>query len=116
MMRDVATMAEIGQDYPERLAALREAMGGVTFAEFTERLAAGVELLRAASGRTGGAGEASLDQRWEWHLVHRLGMPDTWVRGRCRHGEVTPVEALSGEVVAQLCLTCDTQFPAPDGG
>jgi hypothetical protein len=54
-----------------------------------------------------------LDPRWEWRLVRRLGMPDEWVRGRCLHTEVEPVESAAGEAVAQLCLTCDTQFPAP---
>jgi hypothetical protein len=38
------------------------------------------------------------------------------VRGRCRHTEVIPVEAvdLGGpvQVVAHLCLTCDAQLLA----
>jgi len=58
------------------------------------------------------SGAVRLDPRWEWKLVRRLGMPDEWVRVRCLHTEVEPVES-AGEVVAQLCLTCDTQFPAP---
>lgn len=29
---------------------------------------------------------------------------------RCLHTEVIPVESVTGEVVAQLCLTCDTQL------
>ena len=31
---------------------------------------------------------------------------------RCVHGRRTPVEALDGETVAQLCLNCDTQLSA----
>lgn len=54
-----------------------------------------------------------LDPRWEWTLVQRLGMPDEWIRVRCLHTEVAPVESVTGDVVAQLCLTCDIQLPAP---
>jgi hypothetical protein len=56
-----------------------------------------------------------LDPRWEWTLVQALGMPDRWIKIRCLHTEIEPVTSLAGETVAQLCLTCDTQFPAPDG-
>jgi hypothetical protein len=56
---------------------------------------------------------AKLDPRWEWHLVQRLGMPDVWIKIRCLHTEVVPVESVAGTVVAQLCLTCDTQLPPP---
>lgn len=41
------TMAEIEEDYPERLAALKAAMG-ISFAEAMKKLAAGLELYRAA--------------------------------------------------------------------
>jgi hypothetical protein len=58
-------------------------------------------------------GEIDLDPRWEWRMVQRLGMPDLWLKVRCLHTEIIPVESMAGEVVAQLCLTCDTQFPAP---
>ena len=54
-------------------------------------------------------------RRWEWVLLRRIGMPDEWIRVRCKHMEVIPVESVTGDVVAQLCLTCDTQFPSPDG-
>jgi hypothetical protein len=54
-----------------------------------------------------------LDPRWEWHEVTLLSEPGpVYIKGRCRHTEVVPVES-AGEVVAQLCLTCDTQLPAP---
>lgn len=33
-----------------------------------------------------------------------------YIKGMCRHTEVVPVEALDGNVVAKLCLTCDQQF------
>lgn len=59
------------------------------------------------------SGAVELDPRWEWQLVRGLGVPDRWVKARCRHLEVEVVKSLAGEVVAQLCLTCDTQFPAP---
>lgn len=57
-----------------------------------------------------GMSDAVLDPRWEWMLIERMGMGDEWIKVRCRHVEVVPVEAVAGEVVAQLCLTCDTQF------
>jgi hypothetical protein len=53
-----------------------------------------------------------LDPRWEWIEATTCSDPGPrWVRARCRHLEVIPVEGLSGEVVAHLCLTCDTQLP-----
>ena len=58
--------------------------------------------------------DMELDPRWEWHLIQRLGMADEYLRGRCLHTEIIPVESsVTGHVVAQLCRTCDTQFPAP---
>lgn len=53
-----------------------------------------------------------LDPRWEWIETVSLDGGPQWVRGRCRHLEVVPVEATNGEIVAQLCTTCDTQLPA----
>lgn len=52
------------------------------------------------------------DPRWEWvEAPRKLSDPaPRYVKGRCRHTEVVPVEA-GGELVAQLCLTCDTQLP-----
>ena len=59
------------------------------------------------------ANAVRLDPRWEWTLIQGLGVPDVWVKARCLHTEVIPVESVTGDVVAQLCLTCDTPFPAP---
>jgi hypothetical protein len=58
---------------------------------------------------------ADLDPRWEWHHVCSAdGTLDRWVRGGCNHLEVVNVDvALTGEVVARLCVTCDTQLPPP---
>lgn len=58
-----------------------------------------------------------LDDRWEWIEERTFGSPEPqYVRGRCRHREVVPVESLGVlgpvEVVAHLCLTCDAQLPA----
>lgn len=55
---------------------------------------------------------AELDPRWEWTEVRRMcDVAPTYIKGRCLHTEVVTVEA-GGEVVAQLCQTCDTQLPA----
>lgn len=52
------------------------------------------------------------DPRWEWVEVTRLGDPQRrYVKGYCNHLEVVPVES-GGDLVAILCLTCDTQLPA----
>jgi hypothetical protein len=58
-------------------------------------------------------GEVERDPRWEWIPVPTYGNPDLVVQGRCHHVEVVPVESVTGEVVAQLCLTCDAQFGLP---
>jgi hypothetical protein len=63
--------------------------------------------------QTPGSGEVERDPRWEWVLVRRFGMPDEWIKARCLHTEIIPVESVTGDVVAQLCQTCDTQFGAP---
>lgn len=44
----MAAIAEIERDYPERLAALQEAMGTVSLAEFGENLTAGRRNVRPA--------------------------------------------------------------------
>lgn len=56
-----------------------------------------------------------LDPRWDWVDVSTVeeGYGTTFVKGSCRHTEMVPVELLSGEVAAQLCVTCDRQFPPP---
>jgi hypothetical protein len=51
------------------------------------------------------------DPRWEWASVQTFGDPEpVLVQVRCLHLEVVPVESISGEVVAHLCLICDHQF------
>lgn len=109
--------------HAEEVAEAVEALRQRQWAAITERafLAAGAPSVRAPAARPApetdlmrpSAGAVRLDPRWEWRLVQRLGMPDEWVKARCRHTEVEPVESAAGEAVAQLCLTCDTQFPAP---
>jgi hypothetical protein len=57
-----------------------------------------------------------LDPHWEWVEVAEFGKPGPeYIRGRCNHLEVVPVESVEGDVVAHLCVTCDKQLPgAPD--
>jgi len=56
-------------------------------------------------------GMEDLDPRWQWVELAEFGKRDTtYIRGRCNHLELVPVESLDGEVVAKLCLTCDQQF------
>lgn len=51
-----------------------------------------------------------LDPRWEWSEMRTLCSAEpTYIRVRCRHLGVVPVES-GGEVVAGLCLTCDAQL------
>ena len=55
-----------------------------------------------------------LDPRWDWIEVTPFGSRERqYVQGSCRHTEVAPVESVDGKIVAQLCLTCDTQLPQP---
>jgi hypothetical protein len=55
-----------------------------------------------------------LDPRWFWIEAASFSQPGpVWVRAGCRHTEVIPVESVTGEIVAQLCLTCDRQFGPP---
>ena len=55
-----------------------------------------------------------MDPRWDWHEVTAIGDRERqYVKGLCRHLETVPVESAAGEVVAQLCRTCDTQLPPP---
>jgi hypothetical protein len=56
--------------------------------------------------------DLELDPRWDWVEVTAWGDPEpVYVKGRCNHLEVEPVESVSGELVARLCLTCDAQLP-----
>lgn len=50
---------------------------------------------------------------WEWIELRTLCGEVDYVKGRCKHLAITPVDLiLTGEVVAQLCLNCNTQLPA----
>lgn len=54
-----------------------------------------------------------LDPHWEWAEIGIVGeVAVHYVKVRCLHLETVPVDLLSGEVIAQLCLTCDTPLPA----
>ena len=51
------------------------------------------------------------DPHWEWVEVTVLSDPGpVYIKARCLHTEVVPIFSVTDEVVAQLCLTCDTQF------
>lgn len=55
----------------------------------------------------------ALDERWEWVEITTLtDLGPRYVRGRCNHLELIPVESVTRDVVARLCPTCDTQLPA----
>ena len=55
--------------------------------------------------------DARRDPRWEWYEISTFdGEPVRWVKGRCLHTEVEPVES-DGQTVAHLCRTCDQQLP-----
>jgi hypothetical protein len=55
--------------------------------------------------------DPELDPRWDWVEVPRFGDPGpAYIKGKCRHLELVPIESVTGEVVAKLCLTCDRQF------
>ncbi len=59
-------------------------------------------------------GEVELDPRWDWVDVRTISdSGPVYVKGACRHLEVIPVESVTGETVAQFCLTCDRQLQAP---
>lgn len=55
------------------------------------------------------------DPRFDWHEVDVSAMggpPRSLVfRGACRHVCRTPVATVAGELVGQLCLTCDAEIP-----
>lgn len=57
----------------------------------------------------------NLDPNFEWMDITPIDKaPGTeFIRIRCNHLHLESVEALDGEVVARLCLTCDEQLPAP---
>lgn len=54
-----------------------------------------------------------LDPRWDWHEVTAIGDRERqYVKGLCRHLETVPVRSVTGEIVAYLCTTCDSQLGA----
>lgn len=56
-------------------------------------------------------GTLELDPRWDWIDVRSIGDPGpVWIKARCKHAEVVPVES-GGVEVARLCLVCDAQLP-----
>jgi hypothetical protein len=60
------------------------------------------------------AGLADLDPRWDWHEVTAIGDRERqYVKGLCRHLETVPVRSVTGEILAHLCVTCDSQVGAP---
>lgn len=56
---------------------------------------------------------AELDPRWQWIEITEMGSRDpVYLKGPCRHLEAVPVTScVTGEELAQLCLTCDGQLP-----
>jgi hypothetical protein len=57
--------------------------------------------------------DLQLDPRWQWAEVQITGsVTSHYVRTACNHTEIVPVESVTGEVVARLCQTCDSQLPA----
>ncbi len=70
-------------------------------------------ILRYVGAREYGGGmdvDESVDTRYEWRELRSLDGRVRWVRGRCLHVHVVPVES-GGETVAHLCLVCDEQLP-----
>jgi hypothetical protein len=56
-----------------------------------------------------------LDPRWEWQEVTVFGDPGPrYIKIYCRHTETIPVLSVTGEIVAQLCRTCDMQLPGEE--
>jgi hypothetical protein len=56
--------------------------------------------------------EAEFDPRWEWVEVTAISDRERqWIKGRCNHLDTVSVTTVTGEHVAQLCRTCDTQLP-----
>ncbi len=54
-----------------------------------------------------------LDPRWDWIEVTTVGDRERrYVKGLCRHLETVPVASVTGEIVARLCVTCDSQIGA----
>lgn len=55
------------------------------------------------------------DMHWDWAEIHAVGDPSPrYVKVACRHLDTVPVDLLTGETVARICLTCDADLP-PSG-
>lgn len=54
-----------------------------------------------------------LDPRFEWVVVKSFDGHEEYLKVGCHHLNVVTVESVTGEVVAQLCIDCDEQLPAP---
>lgn len=56
-----------------------------------------------------------LDPHWNWVNVQALGDPaPVYIRCECLHLETVPVTLLiTGELVAEICITCEAQLSAP---
>lgn len=52
-----------------------------------------------------------LDPRYEWVEIFRHDGSSIYAKSHCLHTEIADVHSVNGEVVAHLCLTCDTQLP-----
>lgn len=57
-----------------------------------------------------------LDPHWTWVNVQTIGERfPVYIKAECRHLETEPVTLLlTGETVAELCITCDSSFPCPN--
>jgi hypothetical protein len=54
-----------------------------------------------------------LDLRWNWVALHNFGERNgtTYVRGECRHLALLPLYSTNDELIAHVCLTCETAIP-----
>ncbi len=50
------------------------------------------------------------DPRYEWTEAYKVGSHQPYyIQGRCKHLETVPVYS-DGDLVARLCVTCDSQL------
>lgn len=56
------------------------------------------------------------DDRFEWVEITSLSDPERkYIVQRCKHVDAVPVESVTGDIVAHLCLICDRQLGARHG-
>jgi len=49
----------------------------------------------------------------EWIDITPVGSREpVYIPGRCHHLATVPVDSVTGRIVAELCIMCDTQLPA----